>query len=409
MVKLRLTNTRTIELALSGELMGGPIIGKTKRSPEVFPTFLEVTCQICAGGFLYHGSSLWSSSGSRRLKQPVLFGNLHALLDACVSFVFANLPPFRRRWSVEEMPDLSGRVAIVTGGNTGIGYPTCLELVRRGAKVYSASRSESRAKAAIRRIKQLVPNAQLEFVHFDLTSLSSAKTAAEEFMSKESRLDILINNAGQMGTPYRISPDGIEMQACNATGHFALTIHLLPILKRTASSVPDSHVRIVNVSSIAHSFITDPDLSSVEGINRRDDWPTSRYHYSKLSNLLFTNELQKRLSDTSIYCLSVHPGFVRSEIARGWYQAGIIRKAFKQFLVALAGLTYTTVYNGALTQLYAATSPEIEAKGLRAAYLVPYGQVGRKSYLAEDPDGKLGRQFWHLCENLMKAAKEKQK
>ncbi|PLW12726.1 hypothetical protein PCANC_18150 [Puccinia coronata f. sp. avenae] len=338
------------------------------------------------------------------IKQVVLLGLLHALFDAFIRFNFANLPPFRRRWSVEEMPDLSGRVAIVTGGNAGIGYATCLELARRGAKVYMASRTESRAKVAIIKIKQLVPSAQLEYIHFDLTSLSSAKTAAEKFMSEESRLDILINNAGQMAIPYQLSPDEIEVQACNATGHFALTFHLLPILKRTASSVPDSHVRIVNVSSIAHVFVTDPDLSSVEGINRRDDWSMGRYNHSKLNNVLFTNELQKRLSDTNIYCLSVHPGFVRSEIA-----SDLFGEALSQFLMKLARPIIASPHQGALTQLYAATSHEIEDKRLRAAYLVPYGQVGRKSYLAEDSDGKLGGQFWHLCENLMKAAEEKQK
>jgi NAD(P)-dependent dehydrogenase (short-subunit alcohol dehydrogenase family) len=86
-----------------------------------------------------------------------------------------------------------------------------------------------------------------------------------------------------MGTPYQLSPDGIEVQACNATGHFALTSHLLPILKRTASSVPDSHVRIVNVASMAHLFVSEPKLSSLEGINRQGDWPMSRYSYSKLN------------------------------------------------------------------------------------------------------------------------------
>ncbi|KAA1065344.1 hypothetical protein PGT21_012748 [Puccinia graminis f. sp. tritici] len=334
----------------------------------------------------------------------VFLGLLHALFDGFLRFICANIPPFRKRWSVKEMPELSGRVAIVTGGNTGIGFATCLELARRGAKVYLASRTESRAKAAIQKIKQLVPNAQVDFIPFDLRILSSAKTAAEEFKGKESRLDILINNAGIMAAPYELSPDGIEVQACNATGHFALTSHLLPILKRTASSISDSHVRIVNVASVAHLFGTDPDFSSLEGMNRPNDWPMSRYDYSKLSNVLFTNELQKRLSDTSIYCLSVHPGLVASQITRS-----VISESLTDFLAKIGSYIISSPHEGALTQLYAATSPEIESKGLRAAYLVPYGQVGRKSLIAEDRGGKLGRQFWDLCERLMQAAEDKQK
>ncbi|PLW31320.1 hypothetical protein PCASD_13656 [Puccinia coronata f. sp. avenae] len=335
----------------------------------------------------------------------ILLGMLHALLDALVRFICANLL-FRRRFSVQEIPNLLGRVAIVTGGETGIGHATCLELARRGAKVYLACRSGSRAEPAIQKIKQLVPNAQLDFITFDLTILSTAKTAAEEFASRESRLDILINNAGVMGTPYQLSPDGIEVQACNATGHFALTSHLLPILKRTASSVPDSHVRIVNVASMAHLFVSEPKLSSLEGINRQGDWPMSRYSYSKLNNILFTNELQKRLSNTNIYCLSVHPGFVATEMSKGVISHD---STIKNILLKVLAHIIASPYKGALTQLYAATSPEVETKRLRAAYLVPYGQVGRKSHLAMDCDGKLGKEFWYLCENLMQNSEEKQK
>ncbi|OAV96482.1 hypothetical protein, variant [Puccinia triticina 1-1 BBBD Race 1] len=336
------------------------------------------------------------------MQTAVFVGLLHALFDAFIGFIYANVPPFRRRWGVTQMPDLSGRVVIVTGGNVGIGFATCLELVRRGAKVYLASRTESRAKTAIQKIKQLVPDAQLEFIHFDLTILSSAKAAAEEFKRKESRLDILINNAAVMGTRYELSPDGIEVQACNATGHFALTSHLLPILRKTASSISGSHVRIINVASIGHITATDPDLSSLQGINRPNDWPMSRYTHSKLNNILFTNELQKRLSDTNIYCLSVHPGLVASQITRS-----VMGQSITDWFADFATYIVSSPYDGALTQLYAATSPEIESKRLRAAYLVPYGQVGRKSLLAQDHDGKMGQQFWDLCEKLMQEAENK--
>ncbi|KAA1106640.1 hypothetical protein PGT21_036764 [Puccinia graminis f. sp. tritici] len=337
--------------------------------------------------------------------EPAFFGVLLALLDTFVRFVNANIPLFRRRWSVEEMPELKGRIAIVTGGNTGIGFFVCLELARRGAKVYLASRSESRAKAAIQKIKELIPDSQVDFIHFDLTILSSARKAADSFISKEARLDILINNAGILGTPYKLSPDGIELQACNATGHFALTSHLLPILKNTAVSFPDSHVRVVNVASMAYLQAITPDLSSLEGLNRADDSPMGGYNHSKLNNVLFTNELQKRLSDTSIRCLSVHPGFVASGITRDAFD----NEVFAYFLMKIIRPFFAAPCKGAITPLYAATSPEIELKNLRASYLVPYGQVGKKTPLAEDKEGRLGQQFWRLCEMLMKAAEDKQK
>lgn len=328
-----------------------------------------------------------------------------ALLHALVRFIHANVPPVRRRWSSERIPDLTGRVAIVTGGTAGIGFFTCLELARRGAKVYLASRTPSRAQAAIQRIIQLVPTAQIEFIYFDLTVLSSAKAAADSFTKKETRLDILINNAGSFGIPYKLSPDGIEIQACNATGHFALTKHLLPILKETASGILNTNVRIVNVASMAHIIATRPDLSTLEGLNRRGDCALTRYNYSKLNNVLFTNELQRRLSETSIHCVSVHPGVVATELSRDIVEHyNIWGTVFKFFEGMLA-----TPRDGAITQLYAATSPDIDRKGLRASYLVPYGQVGKKTCVAEDKDGKLGRQFWLLAESLMKAAEDKHK
>jgi len=327
---------------------------------------------------------------------------LPALLDAFIRFIYANVPPMRRRWSVQRMPDLTGRVAIVTGGTAGIGFFTCLELVRRGAKVYLASRNPSRAQAAIQKITQLVPNAQIEFIYFDLTILSSAKTAADSFAKKETRLDMLINNAGSFEIPYKLSPDGIEINACNAIGHFAFTKHLLPVLKETAAKIPNSNVRIVNVASVAHLIATRPDLSTLEGLNRPGDCGLVRYNYSKLNNVLFTNELQRRLADTSIHCVAVHPGIVATELSRGIFAIG-------KFVVKFFEGAFATSCDGAITQLYAATSPDIERKRLRAAYLVPYGQVGKKTCVAEDKDGKLGRQFWLLGESLMKDAEDKRK
>ncbi|CAH7685870.1 hypothetical protein PPACK8108_LOCUS20465 [Phakopsora pachyrhizi] len=268
------------------------------------------------------------------------------------------------QWDASHIPDLTVgyRVAIVTGGNTGIGYITCLELARHGAKVYMACRVQSRAETAIEKIKQEVPDAKMEFLFFDLTILSTAKKAAQEFSSKESRLDILMN------TPYQLSPDGIELQACNGTGHFALTAQLLPILKKTDSTVSDSHVRIVNISSIAHYFLLNPDFSSLESLNKHNKTRWDRYANSKLSNILHINELQKALQGTNIHCIAVHPGLVGTDLLQGFFKSFTILKPFSVS---------------------------------QAAYLVPVCKVGRKTAAAQDADGKLGQQFWKLCEKLI--------
>ncbi|KAJ3847226.1 short chain dehydrogenase [Lentinula lateritia] len=311
----------------------------------------------------------------------------------------------KKEWKVTDIPDLSGRVAIVTGGNTGLGYITVRELARNGARVYMLSRTESRALAAIEKIKTELGselNPEIEYINFNLLSLKSAKKAAEEYMQREQRLDILVNNAGIMATPYELGPDGIEIQACNGTGHFALTVSLLSILKDTAA-MPGSHVRIVNITSGGYMFanFTKPDFTSLEGLNQKTFGTWGRYGLSKLTNILLTNELQKRFiaaGITNIYCLAVHPGAVNTELSRGLLESW-------PFLAPLRRIGRMMTMNpdrGALTQLYAATSPEVEEKDLKATLLFPIAQVEAKASMAKDKDGKLSRDFWRLCEELMR-------
>jgi len=314
---------------------------------------------------------------------------------------------WKKEWDVSSIPDLAGRVAIVTGGNTGLGFVTVRELARKGAHVYMLSRQESRALDAIEKIKsELGPSGidpKVDYINFDLQNLASAKKAAEEFMKRETRLDILVNNAGIMATPYEVSADGIEVQACNGTGHFALTVPLLPLLKRTAA-LPESHVRIVNVTSQGYllaSLLATPDFSTLESLNQQA-WSTwGRYGLSKLSNILFTNELQTRLAESgtnNIYCTSVHPGSVSTELTRGPLQSWPVLTPF----ISLIKPLLLTPEQGALTQLYAATAPEVEQKDLKAGLLFPIAQPTVKNSCAEDKDRKLGTQFWALCERLVK-------
>ncbi|KAJ3788752.1 hypothetical protein GGU10DRAFT_409782 [Lentinula aff. detonsa] len=301
-----------------------------------------------------------------------------------------------KSWDASDIPDLTGRIAIVTGGNTGLGLVTVRELARHGARVYMLSRNESKAITAIDEIKNEIPEANVEFIHFDLQSLKSAKQAAEFFLAKEDRLDILVNNAAIMAVPYQLSEDGIELQACNGTGHVALTLPLLPLLKRTATE-PNSHVRIVNITSIAARGAHKPDFTNLDTLNRPFWITVVRYANSKLFNMLFTNELQKRLEGTRIYCLSVHPGVISTDIWLGMNQSW----PWLSPLHAIRRRLMLTPYQGALTQLYAATSPEVEAKDLKAAYLVPFGKVGNKPSLGEDKKGELGKSFMDLCEKLI--------
>ncbi|GAW10562.1 hypothetical protein LENED_012845 [Lentinula edodes] len=311
----------------------------------------------------------------------------------------------KKEWKVTDIPDLSGRVAIVTGGNTGLGYITVRELARNGARVYMLSRTESRALAAIEKIKtelgsELKP--EIEYINFNLLSLKSAKKAAEEYMQREQRLDILVNNAGIMATPYELGPDGIEMQACNGTGHFALTVTLIPILKDTAA-MPGSHVRIVNITSGGYMLanMTKPDFTSLEGLNQKTFGTWGRYGLSKLTNILLTNELQKRFTAAginNIYCLAVHPGAVNTELSRGLLESW----PFLAPLRRVGRMMTTNPDRGALTQLYAATSPEVVEKDLKATLLFPIAQVEAKASIAKDKDGKLGGDFWRLCEELMR-------
>ncbi|OAV90317.1 hypothetical protein PTTG_09457 [Puccinia triticina 1-1 BBBD Race 1] len=232
-------------------------------------------------------------------------------------------------WTVDQMPNLQGRIAIVTGGvekarnlmraasikwltkwllnrvtgsSTGIGYATALELARRGAKVYQAQResnglplntlacrADKDTTDAIKKINVIVPGSNPQFLHLDITSLKSAHSAAHEFLGKEDRLDILVNNAGIAFTPYQLSEDGIELQLCNAIGHFAFTFPLLDLLKKT-SEEPGSHVRIVNVASVAHSWVRGtPDFSSVDSLNKHSYFTTDRYGLSKLMNIKFSD------------------------------------------------------------------------------------------------------------------------
>ena len=220
----------------------------------------------------------------------------------------------KRNWTAEDMPDLSGRVAAVTGANSGIGFETARGLARKGAHVVLASRDEAKGTAAMRELQSELPQASLELMTLDLADLSSVRSFAEAYLSSHDRLDILVNNAGVMAIPYRETADGFEMQfGTNHLGHFALTGLLLPVILDTPGA------RVVTVSSGLHRMgkIELGDLHGESGLQGKADYSKrGAYANSKLANLLFAFELQRRLDavGSDVRSVAAHPGYAATNL-----------------------------------------------------------------------------------------------
>ncbi|MFE0021702.1 oxidoreductase [Amycolatopsis sp. NPDC059021] len=237
-------------------------------------------------------------------------------------------------WTEADMPGQQGRVAVITGANTGIGFETARALARRGARVVLACRDVDKAKEAAGRIGQ-----DVDVVRLDLAALASVRAAAEELAARYERIDLLINNAGVTGLTGR-TEDGFEIQfGVNHLGHFALTGLLLHRM------VPVPGSRVVTVSSIGHRFgRVDPD----------DLRSAGTYAGSKLANLLFTHELNRRLRDANTVALAAHPGGASTEIFRyssPWFRVPNL---------LIARVLGRTPAMGALPTLRAATDPLAE-------------------------------------------------
>ncbi|KAF4615740.1 hypothetical protein D9613_012461 [Agrocybe pediades] len=328
--------------------------------------------------------------------------------------------PERTSVSEDELLDLRGKVAIVTGGNSGIGYATVRVLARRGAKVYLAARSEERARAALAQLADeqrnapgsTVPYGEVEWLKLDLSDIRQTKAAAEEVIRKEKRLDILVNNAAIGNVPYTYTADGLlEIMVVNHISPFLFTLTLLPLLQQTATSDPAADVRIVNLSSDAHTFA--PHVSTFigdEALNKHyeDTWlgHFRTYGYTKLANILFTSELARRLSSSSsspnssnITTLSVHPGNVSTP---GSQQVTNTVPYLGWLTTRLSAWMSTTPKEGAYTSLFAAAHPEVKQnrEKYNGVYLVPVGKVGKISENAQDE--RLARELWETTERKMK-------
>ena len=257
-------------------------------------------------------------------------------------------------WSADDIGDLTGRVALVTGANSGIGYETAGALARKGAHVIMACRNAERARRARDKLESELERSSLELLPLDLADLVSVRRAAEAVLGRHARLDILVNNAGIMGTPYRQTADGLELQmATNHFGHFALTGLLLDRLVTTERS------RIVTVSSQMHRAgrLLPDDLG---GEAPRNTWVA--YGTSKLANLLFTAELSRRLVGAGLPtgALAAHPGWTRSNLAGSGAALGTSR--VRRRLGRAAGTTLgQSAAAGALPVLCATTSSSVHS------------------------------------------------
>jgi len=295
-------------------------------------------------------------------------------------------------WNSEQIPDQRGRIALVTGANNGLGLEATRALARKGASVIMACRNTGKGEEARRQLLAEQPQADLRVVTLDTSSLASVAACATQLGTELPRLDLLINNAGIMATPHECSVDGFELQlATNHLGHFALTGRLLPKLLGTPGS------RIVAVSSTA-AQMGKIDFDDLMGEKRYDPWKA--YGQSKLANLMFALELQRRLSaqGATTQALAAHPG----ASSTGLFStpgAGFV----KRFLTPLLGFMFQPASHGAWPLLYAATAAEAQPGG----YYGPNGFKEMKGFPApalivkQAQDQAAARRLWEVSEALV--------
>lgn len=262
-------------------------------------------------------------------------------------------------WTPGAIPPQTGKLAYITGANSGIGFHAALELARAGCAAILACRDRGKAEAARQRILAHVPRAEVEIADLDLANLDSVRNAAQAFLALGQKLDLLINNAGVMALPQRrTTAQGFEMQfGTNHLGHFALTGLLLPALRRSGQEARNKSVHIITVSSIAHRGAT-MDFANLQWEHGYDPWPA--YRRSKLANLLFGFELERRLEHAHAPAASivVHPGVANTNLfAAGPGSGRSLKARLIPWAIMLVGQSDA---QGAWPTLYAATSPEVK-------------------------------------------------
>lgn len=301
----------------------------------------------------------------------------------------------KKKWTAEDIPRQEGKIAVVTGANSGLGFYTTRALAIQGAKVIMACRNLEKGLSAGQRIMNEGADVEPEVWHLDLASLESVTQFSLKYAAKYDKLDLLINNAGLMAIPYSRTEDNFEMQfGVNHLAHFALTARLWPLLSETEGS------RVIQVGSLAH-YIGEIRFQDIHWEKGYKKW--GAYGMSKLANLLFVRELANRLSrsGSGVTVAAAHPGYADTEL-----QAKSARMKGRQLSAKAMKLINKVVAQsgekGALPSLYAATAHGLE----QGAYFGPGGLLKLQgSPVLESPSKKLvnnevAGQLWELSENL---------
>ncbi|KAF2103769.1 short-chain dehydrogenase [Rhizodiscina lignyota] len=293
----------------------------------------------------------------------------------------------------EDIPDLSGKVVLVTGGNAGLGYQTIKYLLKSNAHIFMISRSAQKSADAIAALKKVSPNANITFLQADLTSLASVQNAAKEFLSRSKRLDILMANAGIMNVPAALTTDGYEIQfGTNHMGHALLMKLLLPTMLETAKE-PGADVRIVSLtstgfrgaSSIDYQKVKTKMASSIPGYGYMG------YAQSKLANILYVKELGRRFPE--ITSVVVHPGVVTTDLvnSKGWFE--------KKFIEVMNLGHLLTPEEGAVNQTWAAVGRG-EIKPKSGEYYLPVGIVGKPTKASSNAE--MAKKLWEWTDDELK-------
>jgi len=276
---------------------------------------------------------------------------------------------------------MQGKVCLVTGATSGIGLETALELARQGASVVLVGRNEQRGEAALQKVKKVGASENVKYFRADLSSREQVRALADKFEANFLRLDVLVNNAGIFLLRRQVNSDGHEMTlASNHLGHFLLTNLLKDVLSASAPA------RVINVSSSAHrgARINFEDLHAAKNYNAM-----RAYGQSKLANLLFTYELDRRWDSSAVSVNALHPGFVSTNLGNGngWLVSAIAR------LIMLIG---KSAISGSQTTNYLATSSQVT--DVSGKYFVEEQEV-RSSPTSYDLD--VARRLWEVSEELV--------
>ncbi len=296
------------------------------------------------------------------------------------------------KWTARDIPSQAGRTAVVTGANSGLGLVTARELARAGAAVVLAVRNHDKGERAIEQIRSELREPELALESLDLADLASVRSFAERANAANQHLDLLVNNAGVMAPPRRLTKDGFESQfGSNHLGHFALTGLLLPSL--LAAPEP----RVVTLSSGAHRIPGGINFDDLQFEHRYINWRA--YGQSKLANLMFAFELQRRAAEAGaeLKSMSAHPGYARTNLqfaSPPWYEQLIMR--------VTNPLVGQSAEMGALPTLYAATKPDLPG----GSFVGPDGFMEQRGHphvvtaASKAYDEDAWRRLWEVSEEL---------